>query len=56
LYDFETREEIIGEDDEENMCIDIEDSEESSSSSSIDIVIMVNTTDGIWLKFQFQTR
>jgi hypothetical protein len=38
LYDFETMEEIIEDDDEQNTHIDIEDSEESSSSSSSDTV------------------
>jgi hypothetical protein len=34
VYDFETMEEIIGDDEEQNTHIDVEDSKESSSSSS----------------------
>jgi hypothetical protein len=37
VYDFETVEEIIRDDDEQNTHIDIEDSEESSTSGSSDI-------------------
>jgi hypothetical protein len=47
VYDFETMEEIIEDDDEQNTHIDVEDSKESSSSSSSSDITKKKSTDKI---------